>query len=194
MSTPLVQCPKCQAWLLEGVFNQPELSLCPACGVLLQIEVFPALFRHINPGQGGETLVLESESSCFYHPDKRAIRHCDGCGRFLCALCDCELQGKHFCPTCLEAGKAKGKIKNLENQRTLYDNIALSLATYPLLIFYFTLVTAPVALFVAIRYWNAPRSIVRRTKVRYIAAIVLALTQVAGWSTLFVILARHQRL
>jgi hypothetical protein len=191
MNTSLVQCPKCQAWLLDGVFNQTELSPCPACGVPLQVEVFPALFRRINPGQSGETIMVEGESSCFYHPQKKAVRPCQGCGRFLCALCDCELNGQHFCPACLEAGKTKGKIKSLENQRTLYDGIALSLAIYPMLIFYFTLVTAPIALFVAIRYWNAPRSLVRRTKIRYITAIILASMQIAGWGLLFFTIASH---
>jgi hypothetical protein len=192
MNTSLVQCPKCQAWLLEGVFNQPEMSPCPACGVPLQVEVFPALFRRINPGQSGEAIMVEGESSCFYHPQKKAVLPCQGCGRFLCALCDCELNGQHFCPACLEAGKTKGKIKSLENQRTLYDSIALSLAIYPLLIFYFTLVTAPIALFVAIRYWNAPRSLVRRTKIRSVAAIVLATMQIAGWGLLFFAIASHR--
>jgi len=193
MNTSLVQCPKCQAWLLDGVFNQPELSPCPACGVPLRVEVFPALFRRFNPGQSGETIMVEGESSCFYHPQKKAVLPCQGCGRFLCALCDCELNGQHFCPACLETGKTKGKIKSLEDQRTLYDGIALSLAVYPMLIFYFTIVTAPVALFVAIRYWNAPRSIVHRTKIRCVAAIVLALMQMAGWGLLFFVLATHYR-
>jgi hypothetical protein len=190
----LVQCPACQAWLLEGVFNQSQLSPCPACGVPLQVEVFPALFRAQETGRTGETNLVEGESSCFYHPEKKAVLPCQGCGRFLCALCDCQLNGQHFCPACLETGRTKGKIKSLENQRTLFDSIALSLAVYPLLIFYFTLVTAPIALFVAIRYWNSPRSLVRRTKVRYVAAILVALIQIAGWGFLFVSLAtRHHR-
>jgi hypothetical protein len=192
MNASLVHCPRCQALLLDGVFNQPELSPCPACGVPLQIEVFPALFRQIPPGQSGEIILVEGESSCFYHPEKKAVRPCDGCGRFLCALCDCELKGQHFCPACLETGRTKGKIKNLENHRILYDNIALSLTLYPLLIFYFTIVTAPMALFVAIRYWNAPRSIIRRTRIRYIAAIVLALMQISGWALFFFFLANHR--
>jgi len=177
---------------MEGVFNQPEFAPCPACGVPLHVEVFPALFRKTNAGQGGEAIMVEGESSCFYHPLKKAVLPCDGCGRFLCALCDCALDGRHFCPTCLETGRTKGKIKSLENQRTLYDSIALALAVYPMLIFYFTIITAPMALFVAIRYWKSPQSILRRTKIRFIAAIIISLLQIGGWVTLIIVLAtRH---
>jgi hypothetical protein len=176
---------------MEGVFNQPDFAPCPACGVPLLTEVFPALFRKTSAGQTGEAVIIEGESSCFYHPQKKAVLPCEGCGRFLCALCDCSLHGKHYCPTCLEAGKTKGKIKSLENQRTLYDQVALSLAILPLIFFYFTLVTAPMALFVAIRYWNAPRSILRRTRIRFIIAIVIALLEIAGWTAIFIFIATH---
>jgi hypothetical protein len=192
MNNALIQCPNCRAWLMEGVFNQREFAPCPACGVPLQVEVFPAFFRKIGTGQGGETIMVEGESSCFYHPQKKAVLPCDGCGRFLCALCDCALDGRHFCPTCLETGRTKGNIKSLDNQRTLYDSIALALAIYPMLIFYFTVITAPMALFVAIRYWKSPPSILRRTRVRAIAAIIISLLQIGGWTTLFIVLAtRH---
>jgi hypothetical protein len=32
-----------------------------------------------------------------------------------------------------------------------------------------------------IRYWNAPRSIVHRTKIRLVLAIILATLQIVGW-------------
>ena len=86
-----------------------------------------------------------------------------------------------FLPHLPGGRETKGKIKSLENHRTLYDSIALSLAIYPLLIFYFTIITAPMTLYVAIRYWNAPRSIVHRTKIRYIFAIIIATLQIVGW-------------
>jgi len=38
------------------------------------------------------------------------------------------------------------------------------------------------ALFVAIRYWNAPRSIIPRTKIRYIVAIVIATLEIVAWA------------
>ena len=191
MSPSPVRCPQCQATLADSVVNQPQSQTCPECGAEIQIEIFPALFRAVSAGGSGEAVMVEGESACFYHPAKKAVRPCDGCGRFLCALCDCELHGEHYCPACLEVGKTKGKIKNLENRRTLYDSIALSLAVYPvILIFgvYFTFITAPMALYVAIRFWNAPRSLVHRTRTRYILAITLAAFQIIGWGVGIIVL------
>jgi len=157
---------------------------CPSCGVALKIDVFPAFLNTIAPGRPGETLVLDNESGCFYHPRKKAVIPCDMCGRFLCSLCDVELNGQHLCPNCLEAGKTKGKLKSLENHRTLYDAIALRLAIYPILLFFlwfFSIITAPIALFVAIRYWNASSGIVPRTRIRSIIAIVFSSLQILFW-------------
>ena len=133
MNSPLVQCPKCRGFLLEGVFNRQDLVPCPLCETLLEVEVFPAFFRRINPGKNAEALIVEGESSCFYHPEKKAVVPCGGCGRFLCALCDCELNGQHLCPSCLEAGRTKGKIKEAprKSARVRYDRIALATVVFP---------------------------------------------------------------
>jgi hypothetical protein len=148
----------------------------------MQIDVFPALFSPPARGQDGEKLLVDDQSSCFYHPEKKAVIHCASCGRFLCALCDIELNDQHLCPTCLETGKKKRKLVNLENHRVQYDGIALSVALLPLLIFYVTCITAPIAIYIAIRYWRAPLSIVRRTRVRFVLAIVFASLQIVGWA------------
>ena len=188
---PSLACPKCRTTLLDGVFNRPDFAACPQCEVALQIEVFPAFFRKIAPGQSAQAVMVEGESSCFFHPQKKAVTTCGGCGRFLCALCDCEFGGEHFCPACLDAGKSKGKIKALDNTRMRYDTLALGLALVPVLIFYLTLITAPMSLFVAIRYWKSPRSLVRRSNVRFILAIIIALLQIGGWATFFILLATN---
>ena len=83
---------------------------------------------------------------------------------------------------CIEAGKRKRRIRNLENERFLYDNMALLLAVLPLFIFYITILTAPAALYLAIRHWSSPSSIIPRTKIRYVLAIVFSVLQIAGWS------------
>jgi hypothetical protein len=55
-------------------------------------------------------------------------------------------------------------------------------AAFPL-----TFLTAPVALVVAVWKWNAPSSIIpRRPHVRFAAAAVLALLQIAGWTAAIV--------
>lgn len=181
MSPAPLTCPGCKATLEGGALNQPGLHPCSNCGLPLQVEVFPAMFRRAAAGRDGELVVVEGDSTCFFHPAKKAVRPCEGCGRFVCALCDCELHGQHYCPTCLETGKKKGKIKSLENQRTLYDSIALTLAVLPILMWPITFMTAPAALYMSLRYWNAPRGLIRRTKVRYILAIIFSTLQIAGW-------------
>jgi hypothetical protein len=87
---------------------------------------------------------------------------------------------------CLESGKRKHQIKNLENRRTLYDTMALALALLPMLFIWPTLVTAPLTLFTVIRYWKAPSSIVQRTKLRFVLAGLLATAQMVAWAIFFV--------
>jgi hypothetical protein len=66
--------------------------------------------------------------------------------------------------------------------------MALALATYPLLIFYFTVITAPMALYITIRHWNAPSSVIPRSKWRFVVAGLLSVAEIAGWIVLLVAL------
>lgn len=184
MTNNTLTCTKCHTPLPQERFNTLKMTACPSCGAALRIDVFPAFFKGITPGKVGEELLIADEAGCFYHPEKKAIIPCDHCGRFLCALCDVELNGRHLCPNCLETGKEKGKLKSLETHRTLYDAIAFWLAVYPIvfvLLWFISIVTAPISLYIAIRYWNASASLVPRTKIRSIAAIVLSGLQILGW-------------
>jgi hypothetical protein len=95
------------------------------------------------------------------------------------------LNGRHLCPACLETGKTKRKIKNLENHRTCYDTIALLVAAVPILIYWITIFSAPLVIFLTVRYWNAPTSIIPRTKIRFILASAIAGLQIFGWIAVF---------
>jgi hypothetical protein len=168
------------------LYNTSQVADCPSCGLPLRVDVFPALFKQHGTGQTGENIVVENESSCFYHPKKRAVVPCAACGRFLCALCDIEFNGRHLCPQCLEVGEKKRKMKSLETQRVLYDDIALALAIIPAIFVWPTIITAPMSLFIAIRHWKSPLSIIPRTKVRFIIAMALSCLQITGWMFLFI--------
>jgi len=114
---------------------------------------------------------------------------CDGCGRFLCALCDVELSGQHFCAPCLETGQRKRTLTQLETRRVLYDNIALALAILPVLSCFLFPVTSPLAIAVAIWGWRKPSSLLPRTRVRFVLAILIGLLglglSIAWWITIF---------
>ncbi len=176
----LVACPQCHSPLAAAYYNTLDLIRCPSCQAPIMIDVFPAAYRGPQPVQAGDALV-DDQASCFYHPQKKAVIPCDHCGRFLCALCDVEIGSGHLCPTCLSTGKKKGKIINLERHRVLYDSTALKLAWMPIITIWFTLFTAPLALYLAIRHWKSPTSIVRRTKIRFILAIVFSSLQILAW-------------
>jgi hypothetical protein len=189
----LIACPKCKAVLGAELFNSPDLQPCPSCETPLQVDAFPALFRQDTAVQL-ERIIAEGEASCFYHADKKAVVVCDACGRFLCALCDVDFDGQHLCPTCLETGRQKGKIKKLENRRTRHDKIALTIALVPMVTVWLTLISAPAALYYAIRHWKSPTSIApHKPKLTLSIAIALASLQILGWVIFFVFLYSREK-
>jgi len=192
MSLRQVACTECGANVPPEFVNADEFLGCPGCGQLFRVFTFPALQRTMA-GNAGLPAVETGEASCFYHAQKKAIVACDSCGRFLCALCDVEIGVSHRCPACLEAGKRTQKLETIEDRRTLYDGLALVLATVPLLLWPFTLFTAPAALFLVVRYWRRPLSVLPRTRIRFVLAFLIAFAQVCGWLFLFYFLATNRR-
>lgn len=143
---------------------------------------FPALLRHAAaPSRGrGQIPAADDEASCFYHPRKQAAVPCDGCGRFLCSLCDVQMGGRHLCPQCIElAASGRAGINSFDNRRVLYDRLALLLAVVP------AVVTPLVSLYLAARYWTAPLSVVHRTRLRWYLALIFSVVQLTFWCWTF---------
>jgi hypothetical protein len=159
-------CTNCNAGIPEEEWNLPEMRDCPVCNSPFRVATFPALVRQRRATEPALP-VAEGEATCFYHPRKNAVMPCDHCGRFLCALCEIEFRGEHWCPACLESGQRKQTVRTLENNRTHYDTIALALATLPVFTLWLPIFCAPMAIYVAIRHWRDPASIVPRTRIRY---------------------------
>lgn len=167
------------------IANTGRFHPCPQCNTRTRADLFNAFHRPDRQGQNGEQVKAQGEAECFYHPGKKAIVACSGCGRLLCALCEIPWDGSTLCARCLQAGRRKQQIQSLESGRTHYDSIALHLSFWPLLFYPFTLITAPAALFVVLRYWKVTKSIVPRSRFRHVLAFLLAGGQVAGWALLF---------
>lgn len=153
--------------------------------------VFPAFFREHEKGSLGEAIQADGESTCFHHSDRKAVVICEGCGRFLCALCHVRMKDRDFCPVCVDAAVRKGSIADLDRQRVLHDRMLLALALYPVvipIIIYITCLTAPAVLVMAVLWRNKPRSLVARSRVAYVVAVTLACLQVLVWLGLIVVL------
>lgn len=171
-----ITCPQCSAILPDTYFNHAELTSCPKCEANLQVLVFPAYYR-TNTATVAEGLSEATDATCFFHTENRAVVTCESCGRFLCSVCDINLGEQHLCPNCIQQGIQTRKLARLENRRVLYDSIALAVAGLPLLLIWPVIFTAPIATFIAIRYWRAPSSLIPRTKIRAIFAILIALAE-----------------
>src|SRR5215204_468204 len=100
-----LRCPNCSLPFEPTGSPSSEVE-CSACRSHLTVCLFPA-FLSPPPGVSTETGAKagEGEAVCFFHPEKRAECTCEKCGRFVCALCDMPLGGRHLCPKCLDSSK-----------------------------------------------------------------------------------------
>jgi hypothetical protein len=172
-------CGTCSWPIPPEAWNRDDVFRCPGCRLRVEVVAFPAIER-TRTGPLPEALAADTEASCFYHPESRARVPCDQCGRFLCGLCELEIDGRHLCPVCFQTGVASNQLEVAETSRTMWDSIALATATFPVLLFWPAFIGAPAALFLVIRRWNAPSSILPRTRIRFYLAALFALAEISG--------------
>lgn len=69
----------------------------------------------------------------------------------------------------------------MASSRFHFDSLALTIALLPVLTWIFSLLTAPIALGFALFTWRRECSIVPRSKIRFLAAILFSMLTIAGW-------------
>jgi hypothetical protein len=185
-------CPACELELPSGVVDARRALPCPFCARDITVLLYPAATRAEPAAPAVEAVA--GESTCYFHPRKTAATACWHCGRFVCALCQTEFGGHSWCPECLASGVTKSRIATLETHRTLHDSIALAVSIWPFVFgFWPSLFGAPAAMFIAIRYWKRPTSIVRRWKWRAVLAVIIALAELGVLGFFVYLLARMPR-
>jgi len=177
MAEDSIACAACSWPIPKEFWNREEGVRCRNCGRTVRVSVFPAIESTVT-GAAPQALQVETEASCFYHPQSRAVTVCGECGRFLCALCDLEVEGRHICPRCFESGVSTHKIETAEPRRLMYDTMALAMATLPFVLIWPAVVGAPWSLVIVFTRWKAPSSVVPRTKIRFIIAAILAIAEI----------------
>ncbi|RPI29507.1 MAG: hypothetical protein EHM61_01325 [Acidobacteria bacterium] len=178
MAGASLYCTRCLSLLSFPADAHYQEAVCPSCAANLEFWLLPALFRP-QTAEIRTRPAAPGEAGCFNHPGRQATIECEGCGRFLCALCDMEARGRHLCPLCFDKKRVEGNLSQLPDRITRYDRIALAVTLLPMLFCCGpSLVTVPVALFIVIKYWTAPgseRPSVRRTMV---FSLVLGVMQI----------------
>lgn len=175
----LIRCTRCAASLPVWVIKAGDDATCPSCNASLTIRAFPALLAAKTKLNPDDLRIEEGEASCFYHAGKRAAGSCVHCGRFVCTLCAVDFDGATWCPGCLADAHSGKKMARLENHRVLWDSIALAVALWPLVLFFWPAAPGSLAaIFISIRYWKRPGSLVPRTKWRFVTAILAGLVEV----------------
>ncbi len=203
-----VRCTACGYGMADALFLHGGLASCPTCRKQVRAMLLPTLYKAqlAKPPSLPEEPPGPGEAACFYNPGRRATKCCDHCGVFMSDSWSAQWGNQTVCLKCIEELRSKSKDTRFEAKRTLWDNVALGFAVGPwvlaalfvatLFLYVFgafcimlTVITAPAAIFVALRYWNAPRSLVPRGRGRLIWALGLSLLQIGGWVTLVVFIA-----
>jgi len=184
----LLDCANCRMEAGPELPTAERPASCPQCGKRVAAYLFPALLRPAAAAPVTGTTVIGSESSCFYHANKRASVACEVCGRFLCNLCDVEVEGTHRCARCIESDtKEKKKSPRAGQRYVYYDSIALGIALGGLVFYVLSIVLAPLSLYFVIRHWNSPRSVIPRSRWRFVLAAILAVGELVTF-VLFMLL------
>lgn len=182
-----ITCGACKRQLSIAVDSAQQNIKCPICEALIEIRAFPALLR-APAAEAPQRVLVDGESTCFHHVQNKAAVACDHCGKFLCTLCDIAVDDQHLCPQCFERrqsgadGAPRGRVVR-------YDQVALSLAILPILMFPLTVITAPITLYIVVRYWSVPgpRSGYSR-KIVLVCAGLFALLELLAWAGVIVAL------
>ena len=185
MITLHLPCEICNAPITRVVDEPVVKYTCPSCTTEMEWHVFNALLRPPETVRHGDAALLDGESTCFYHVSKKATVVCEGCGRFLCSLCDVTLGDSHLCASCVEsavhdtdpakARTAYAKERRFKHVYTYYDRIALILAMLSCLLFYLAPFLLPVSVYLTVRYWKKPMSAVPRGRWRFLCAVLFQL-------------------
>lgn len=178
ISGPALPCPACRKVLEPISWHSAERGACWRCRTEFEFLEFPALTA-TRPRVAPKAVLEAEHATCFYHASNQAELVCEGCGRFVCAVCSIVFGGRKICPPCIAAVKADDAVA--VSQRTLYEGIALALAVLPLLFSPVTLITAPIALGFVVVGWRKPRSLVGGSRVKLIIAGLLAAIEITIW-------------
>jgi len=151
------------------------------CGDAHHIWIHPAITRR-KEVLSTDALIEEGQSACYFHPNNPATSICSISGRMICELCTTEWEGEKVSFEALQTTIKNGAQKGQHAGRIKWDDVALALAVSPLILWFITIVTAPLALGICLWFWRkGTTSPVRKSRWRYVVAGLLSAVQIGFW-------------
>jgi hypothetical protein len=146
-------CPRCNRPLDLRTITEGE-DICPSCQGFFEAHVFrppQRVSRVVQLAEAGP----EGASACANHLRNAATTSCDRCGVFICGLCELEIGGVRYCPSCFDRLSENGTLDPAQARRRDYVSLALVMAFLGLVPFA-GVVPAGLAIYYAIRAFNTP--------------------------------------
>ena len=175
-----VPCARCDSPLPLWELASADAAVCTSCGSRNTVRVFPALFAAPSAPALPES-ALDGEAACFDHPVQtrrgglppvRPIR-------VPAVLRGIRRQG--LVPFLRRRRQGQSKAIRLEPSRMLYDSIALAVPLVSLICSgRITLITGAGTLVFSAMTWRRPLSLVRRSRWRFVVAMLVALARDRG--------------
>ena len=177
----MLACPECGMELKAAFLESSEYRDCQVCGSELSVMPYPAYYAPAAAIRTAELYRQDGEAACFHHEGKRAVAGCLRCGKFLCRLCRVDAGAEVLCPECLLAGGKAGTDRRLETTRKLWDSMALIVAVASWGLIWTSILGAPAAIYLVLRYWKQPPSLVGGWRWQRWAALAVGLGTIAIW-------------
>jgi len=180
-------CPQCGAPLACRLTPRQSCP-CEACGAITTLHLFPAVLEGDDAQTVPNRITDSEEATCFNHGDRKASVVCDGCGKFLCALCDIAWDERHLCSQCV--AREHESADSPEGRRVFYryDAMAVTLLGASLFMWFFSFLLYPAALVLIVQALRKPASVMPRGRGMLALAAFLAIGLPAAFITFFYII------
>jgi ribosomal protein L37AE/L43A len=123
-------CPRCGRTLESAPSGA---TVCEHCGRPFEGTVFAAPQRRLQVVEL-HAAGPEGAGSCANHPGNAAVANCVRCGVYICSLCEIDVAGSRYCPSCFDRLSTDGAIGTTQTKIRHFTGLATATALVGLLV------------------------------------------------------------
>ncbi|MCU1246600.1 MAG: hypothetical protein JWN02_2510 [Acidobacteria bacterium] len=165
-------CPRCGKPLDLPTLRDGE-DICPSCSGFFELRLFHPPQRVVHVA--ALATAVDAATPCANHPRNVAVANCQRCGIFICSLCELEVGGDHYCPSCFDRLSQEGALPGALLRFRDYSRLSMTTAVVGLLMsVFFGLPLGIAAIYYAIKAFRDPNTF-RGARVGLVLAILIGI-------------------